>query len=44
MHGSTLPGYHASHGCIRMFEDDAHWLNKEFTEKGTIIQVVNDKT
>ncbi len=32
LHGSPeLPGYPASHGCIRMFIDDAQWLNQEFT-------------
>lgn len=31
LHGSdTLPGYRASHGCIRMFIEDARWLNEEF--------------
>jgi L,D-transpeptidase ErfK/SrfK len=34
MHGSTLPGHHASHGCIRMYADDAKWLNQEFTTSG----------
>lgn len=31
LHGSdTLPGYRASHGCVRMFIEDARWLNEEF--------------
>lgn len=31
LHGSdTVPGYRASHGCIRMFIEDARWLNEEF--------------
>ncbi|MDR3491257.1 MAG: L,D-transpeptidase [Gammaproteobacteria bacterium] len=31
MHGSyDIPGYNASHGCIRMIVDDAKWLNEEF--------------
>jgi len=34
MHGSFLPGYHASHGCIRMFTEDAKWLNRHFVRKG----------
>lgn len=34
MHGSTLPGYHASHGCVRMFFEDAQWLNKNFISVG----------
>lgn len=32
LHGSyDVPGYNASHGCIRMFVKDAKWLNQEFT-------------
>lgn len=31
LHGSyEVPGYHASHGCIRIFPRDAQWLNQEF--------------
>jgi len=31
LHGSdAVPGYRASHGCIRMFIEDARWLNEEF--------------
>lgn len=38
MHGShDIPGYRASHGCIRMFTRDAEWLNHNFVE------VSNDK-
>ncbi len=38
MHGSQdIPGYRASHGCIRMFTRDAEWLNHNFVE------VSNDK-
>lgn len=33
LHGSDdIPGYRASHGCIRMFVKDAKWLNEEWTE------------
>ncbi len=33
LHGSdTVPGYRASHGCVRMFIEDARWLNEEFIE------------
>ncbi|MCH9769779.1 MAG: L,D-transpeptidase [Gammaproteobacteria bacterium] len=39
LHGSTLPGFHASHGCIRLFRGDAKWLNEEFTKIGTRIIV-----
>ncbi len=36
MHASNeVPGYHASHGCVRMFYEDAQWLNLDFVEKGT---------
>lgn len=42
MHGSTLPGHHASHGCVRLFNDDAAWLHKEFIVKGTKVSVVDD--
>lgn len=40
LHGSTLPGYHASHGCIRLFYDDAKWLNQFFTKIGTKVIVL----
>lgn len=39
MHGSTLPGYHNSHGCVRLFFDDAKWLNKHFAKTGTRVIV-----
>ena len=33
LHGSEdVPGYAASHGCVRMFIQDARWLNEEFIE------------
>ena len=33
-HGSpTVPGYNASHGCVRLFTEDAKWLNEEFVAK-----------
>ena len=33
LHGSEeLPGFSASHGCIRMFTEDARWLNEEFID------------
>jgi lipoprotein-anchoring transpeptidase ErfK/SrfK len=36
MHGSpTVPGFHASHGCVRMFTEDAKWLNINFVESGS---------
>lgn len=39
LHAAELPGYNASHGCVRMFYDDAYWLSKEFVEKGTKVIV-----
>src|SRR3990167_3197911 len=39
LHGSTLPGYHASHGCIRLFSEDAKWLNEDFAGVGTKVIV-----
>jgi hypothetical protein len=33
LHGSDdIPGYRASHGCIRMFVRDAKWLNETFVD------------
>lgn len=33
MHGSDdMPGYRASHGCVRMFVRDAKWLNETFVD------------
>lgn len=33
LHGSDdIPGVRASHGCVRMFTQDAQWLNHEFVE------------
>jgi hypothetical protein len=33
IHGSPeVPGYRASHGCVRVFPEDARWLNDEFVE------------
>ena len=35
MHASaTVPGHHASHGCVRMFLEDARWLNQNFVRTG----------
>lgn len=40
LHGSPeVPGYNASHGCVRMFYEDAEWLNHEFTNVGTKVIV-----
>jgi hypothetical protein len=33
LHGSTtVPGYADSHGCVRMFTQDARWLNQNFIQ------------
>lgn len=33
LHGSSdMPGFRASHGCVRMFVNDAKWLNEEFVD------------
>lgn len=41
LHGSyEVPGYNASHGCVRMFIGDAKWLNEEFTGDGERTLVV----
>ena len=43
MHASQLPGFHASHGCVRMLYNDAKWLNTEFVTvgvKGTEVIVI----
>ncbi len=33
LHGSeAVPGYPASHGCVRLFTEDARWLNEEFVD------------
>jgi len=44
IHGSNdLPGYNASHGCVRTLTRDAKWLNQEFITIGvTKVIVKND--
>jgi len=39
MHGGYVPGFNASHGCIRLFTEDARWLNQEFVSTGTKVIV-----
>jgi len=42
LHGSyEVPGYNASHGCVRIFVDDAEWLNEDFTDIGTRVYITN---
>jgi len=37
LHGSDdMPGFRASHGCVRMFVRDAKWLNKEFVDASNV--------
>lgn len=40
LHGSHLPGRHDSHGCVRLFYDDAVWLNTEFVNNGSRTKVI----
>lgn len=41
LHGSPeVPGYNASHGCVRMFPSDAKWLNQDFTQDETQVSVI----
>lgn len=36
MHGSnSVPGYNASHGCVRVPPSDAQWLNQDFVRVGS---------
>lgn len=40
IHGSNdVPGYNASHGCVRVWVDDAKWLSQEFLDIGTTVVV-----
>lgn len=39
MHGYSMPGYPASHGCVRIYNDDALWLNKNFADYKTRVIV-----
>jgi hypothetical protein len=44
LHGSyQVPGYHDSHGCIRLFVNDAKWLNQEFTQTSNEVVVIIKK-
>lgn len=43
LHGSDeVPGFNASHGCVRLFKEDAKWLNEDFvrTPGRTKVQVL----
>ena len=40
----VVPGYHASHGCVRVFQEDARWLHEDFITingRNSTIVVVN---
>jgi hypothetical protein len=36
---ANVPGQNASHGCVRLYYEDAEWLNKNFVEIGTRVIV-----
>lgn len=41
LHGSyDVVGYNASHGCVRMYIEDAKWLNHEFTAGYSHVPVI----
>ena len=41
LHGSyEVPGYNASHGCVRLFIPDARWLNQEFATGSRVTIIV----
>lgn len=45
LHGSNeVLGRRASHGCIRLFVDDARWLNESFVDVGTKVVIENITT
>jgi L,D-transpeptidase ErfK/SrfK len=44
LHGSAeVPGYRASHGCIRLFTRDAEWLNRSFVRVKNLDSVTGTK-
>lgn len=43
LHYSTVSGFiNRSGGCVRLFHDDAKWLNEDFAQIGTYVVVTND--
>lgn len=41
LHGSaSVPGQNASHGCVRLFVEDAQWLNQDFVNPGSTKVIV----
>jgi L,D-transpeptidase ErfK/SrfK len=44
LHGSyEVPGYNASHGCVRMFIPDARWLNEDFVSDDENVAVIVER-
>lgn len=45
LHGSyDVPGYNASHGCVRLFIPDAKWLNQEFVMDDNVPVIISNQT
>ena len=45
LHGSyEVPGFNASHGCVRLFVPDAEWLNQVFTAGDNNVMVIVTNT
>lgn len=42
LHGGILPGYNASHGCVRMLKGDAEWLNQDFITVGDTKVIIRE--
>lgn len=41
LHGSpNVPGYNDSHGCVRLYTDDAKWLNQYFVDDDSEVKVI----
>ena len=42
IHGSSeVPGYHASHGCVRVYKEDARWINEKFVKMSSTLVYVD---
>ncbi len=45
LHGSeAVPGYNASHGCVRLYPEDAEWLDEQFAVIGTKVMITSSDT
>jgi lipoprotein-anchoring transpeptidase ErfK/SrfK len=43
LHGSySVPGYNDSHGCVRLFVEDAQWLNTQFIDIGNTKVIIQN--